>query len=106
MGLTLNEKDCYICDHNNHRIQILYKNNSNYFNQWEKDLDQKGIIYPCNIYYCKLQNLFYITNENIVYLFLAEGLCIQRISDIRSGGITIVCSTVSRRILIYRRDEE
>jgi len=81
-GLTVVKNYLYICDNNNHRIQIVTKDKGLFVSQWgnkskggiEADFDG-----PCAICYDESEKIFYIGDDYSVQLFTTHGQCIQRL---------------------------
>lgn len=90
-GITVDTRDLYICDSNNHRIQVLKKDNGMYQRQWGKEGIEEGqLYYPLSIYLSNSSNtIVYVGDWMSVQLFTTEGVCLQRIGEIkRYGGNT------------------
>ena len=50
-GVTVDERDLYICDTNNHRVQVLQKDTGTYQRQWgSKGTEEGQFTYPSVIY--------------------------------------------------------
>jgi len=81
-NITVDDKYVYICDCNNHRIQILTKEKNGVFvTPWGngKGTEQGQFVYPYSIYLHSSESLFYIGDDSSVQLFYEDGFCIQRI---------------------------
>jgi len=63
----------YICDCDNHRVQVLMKENGEFKSQWGRGLKQREELgefsFPCVIYYDFNEQLFYIGDRYSVQLF-------------------------------------
>jgi len=72
-GVTVNENYLYICDRNNHRLQVLDKKNGNFICQWK--VGQRSLQYPySNLLY---ENLLYVGDLFGIQVFTNEGKFIQ-----------------------------
>jgi len=83
-GLTVDNKYVFICDRNNHRIQILTKDNGVYISKWGRGIEsteQGQFSYPESIYHHLSEDLMYIGDRFSVQLFSKDGVCIQRLGD-------------------------
>jgi len=80
-GVTVDNKYLYVCDSNNHRVQIISKNEGNIITQW-------GSIgqYPWSIHYSPKEELFFIGNMTCVQVVERNGQIIQTIGSTQSGG--------------------
>jgi len=77
-GLTVAEKKIFICDSNNHRIQILDKETGSYISSWGKEGTDPGELYfPEGIFL--YDELLYIGDNEHVQVFTKVGHFIQRI---------------------------
>jgi len=100
-GLTINNEYVYVCDCDNHRIQILTKEGK-YSHQWGTHTEGKvgffypqsniptegkvSFFYPRSIYYSKFDNMFYIGDNYTVQIFIKiENQRIQRIGGTTHG---------------------
>jgi len=80
MGITLNNKNLYVCDQYNYRIQILTKENGNFVTQWgEKGLEPLQFDLPYSIYYCVLSETIYVGDNHSVQIYTRNGICRQRL---------------------------
>jgi len=70
----------YICDSNNHRIQILTKDKGKYITQWGNNREGQ-FTWPESIYYDELERIFFIGDHHKISIFLSNGFCIQRLGD-------------------------
>jgi len=87
-GITIDKQYIYICDSGNNRIQVLRKLKENYEfqTQWNKSGKQFGQFWgPLSIYYCFVDNIFYIGDRISVQLFNSNGICEQRLGGQESG---------------------
>jgi len=117
-GITVNENYVYICDCDNHRIQLLTKEKGIYVDHWGNFGTQKGKLYwPYSI--ALLEDIFYIGDNYSVQLWTKEYGCIQRIGgDYRGSrmnqlsnayGMCImddqlyISDSENKRILIFHR---
>jgi len=114
-GLTVVMEYLYICDSNNHRIQLLKKDTGMFHRKWGKFGTKKGEFdYPDTIFYDILENLFFIGDSHFVQLF-QNGQCLQRIGDrnvegnifglCRIANRLYVCDHMNARIKIYSQME-
>jgi len=106
LGLTVESKYAYICDCDNHRIQVLMKENGEFKSQWGIGLKQREELgefsFPCVIYYNLNEQLFYIGDRYSVQLFEKNGSCLQRLSDMQYSFIYGICAINDR---IYVSDD-
>jgi len=72
MGLTVDNKNVYICEYGNKRIQILTKKDGRYVSQWN------GFDHPFSIYY--YMGNFYIGDKSNVHIRSMDGP-LQTIGD-------------------------
>jgi len=91
--LAIDQNYLYICDTNNHRIQVLDKETGHYISQWGKKGCSIGQFeFPSAIYLISEKNnsninsssnedLFYITDNKSIQLFNRKGKCVQRIEE-------------------------
>jgi len=79
-ALTLDFTYLYICDCNNHRIQIIEKENGKYFNHFKLYLNS-----PFGIY-LDGETLF-VGDQQSIHLFTKDGNSIQRIDRTNDGGM-------------------
>jgi len=87
-GVTFDNKNLYICDYNNHRVQIVSKEKGSFILQWGKQTEgtKKGEFgYPWSIFYDELDREFYIGDTCSVQIFTLEGQCNQRLGDEKTG---------------------
>jgi len=85
-GLSLENKNIYICDRSNDRIQILNKSNGNFINQWNKRGTGLGeFSYPISIYYSLSDITFYIGHYFSIQMFNKNGRCEQRLGSNKNG---------------------
>jgi len=97
-GITIenNNKLAYICDSENHRVQILKINeNGKFFKQWGKgnrSVEKGEFFHPCSIYHSISESVIYVGDDYSVQLFTdfshglhGSGLCIQRLGDKTTG---------------------
>jgi len=90
-GLTVNNKFIYVCDYDNHRIQLLIKEKGIFFfDQWGNGVEsiEFGQFWNPNCIYKEEdegETLFYIGDRCSVQLFRGKGVCIQRIGDKVTG---------------------
>jgi len=100
--LTCDQHYLYVCDMNNHRIQILDKDTGRYINQWGKKGSSLGQFeFPSAIYFISDkdsntntssdENIFYVTDNKSIQLFNTKGKCIQRIEE-RTNNISDIHS--------------
>jgi len=117
LGLTVVQNILYICDRENHRIQLLTKDKGEFISLWGTKGRQIGeLSFPEVIFYEELENIFYVGDWFCVQLFLprdnGEMQCIQRLGSHITVGIFVmedrlfVSDYGNKRILIYRRKEE
>jgi len=118
----LDLKCIYICDCDNHRIQILTKDKGIFVMQWgsgEESTDQGQFSNPMSIYNNLGEEIFYVGDNWSVQLFEKDGNCIQRLGQDISGNsmnqfhwITslcvmddrlYVCDHVNQRIQIFQK---
>jgi len=85
LGLTVNNKYVYICDRNNHRVQILTKEDGIYFSKWGNGTKQGQFEDPRSIYNCLSEDLIYVGDSCSVQIFRRDSICIQRLGDKESG---------------------
>jgi len=87
-GLTIHNKCLYICDCDNHRVQILYKESGQYVDEFGsgEGIEKGELKEPSSIFYCKIEEIFYVGDLYSVQLFLKDKICIQRIGDVGSGN--------------------
>jgi len=118
-GLAVNSQYVYICDYNNHRIQLLTKESGKYFSQWGTGLPNQAaegqFYYPLCISYSRSEGIFYVGDRVSVQLFWRDGRCIQRLGGNSFGaldwvyGICVideklyVSDSQNQRILIFQR---
>jgi len=74
MGLTIDNKNIYICDYNNNRVQILSKEHGIFVTEW------KEFIHPVSIY-CLDDEDFFIGDDYNVHVLKWDGSCRQKIGD-------------------------
>jgi len=92
MGITLNNKNLFICDRNNHRVQIVTKEVGIFQFQWGSKENKEGknkgeFIYPSSIYLDKLEKILYIGDWYSVQLFIIEeNQWIQRLGGEKAGS--------------------
>jgi len=79
-GITVCSNYIYVCDRNNHRVQILKKERVTYSHQWGGD-DQSRFLNPCSIYYHILEEIFYIGDKYSIQLFSIDNMFIQRLEE-------------------------
>jgi len=95
--LALNQTYLYICDTNNHRIQVLDKETGRYIAQWGKkgyglgQFEFPSCIYLIsdkdsnsslpNSYSSYDEDLVYITDNKSIQLFNLKGQCVQRLDE-------------------------
>jgi len=122
-GITVNIKYLYICDNQNHRIQVLTKDKGIFKTQWgkhkQKEREKQGFFLPYSIFYDeKHEKIFYIGDRFSVSLW-TDGECFRRLGDQESGrkmnqfdAVFGICKTDDRlfvsdfenkRIQIFRR---
>jgi len=121
-GLTVDNKYVYICDNENHRVQILTKEGS-FFTKWGNGIqstDKGHFSYPKSIYHHTPEDTIYVGDHYCVQLFRKDGACIQRLGDTKYGnqkdqfervfGICVgwddrlyVSDYVNKRIQIFKR---
>jgi len=116
-GLTLDKDNLYICDTNNHRIQVVKKENGEFQKRWGKCGDQDNEFqYPLSIY-LDTSDLIYVGDNVGVQIFTLDGLFFQRLGGKKKGntmtefngvyGISILDETLyisdyyNNRILIF-----
>jgi len=84
-GITVRNDFLYICDSNNHRVQLFHKDKGSYITTWDKNPENKGMenyfTYPQYISYELSENLFYIGDVYSIQLWDNTGKRIQRIGD-------------------------
>jgi len=119
-GLTADNKYVYICDWDNHRIQLLHKDGI-FYTQWGKGVKSTQIgqfSFPFSIFNDFLEDTVYIGDQVSVQL-IRKGVCIQRLGSEERGsdmnqfnevyGIYVmdnqlyVSDYANRRIQIFRR---
>jgi len=84
-GLTVAEKKIFICDSNNHRVQILNKETGAYISHWGKEGTDPGQLYfPEGIFL--YEELLYIGDNEHVQVFTKDGQFIQRIGPTDSSN--------------------
>jgi len=97
-GLTLNQQYLYVCDNDNHRIQILTKQDGTFHQKWGSDgwpkNEQGSFCYPLSIYLNKLEELFYIGDYHCIQLFTKDGICLQRINEDAYGDATNLSNAI------------
>jgi len=85
LGITVADLCVYICDCDNHRVQIFRKENGNFVNQWGKGsggtMKMGQFNYPCCIHNDASEELFYIGDRFCVQIWEKNGICLQRIDD-------------------------
>jgi len=113
-GVTVDNNFLYVCDLQNHRVQILNLEKGNFVNQWggvENESEIRGQFRaPWSIVYEKCDEIFYIGDSCSVQLFFKNGECIQRLSELmgRILGLCVmddrlyVSDSDNKRILIFR----
>jgi len=85
-GGTVDNKFVYICDFNNHRVQLLRKDGV-YESQWGgKGIKDIEFTHPRCIYNDKVDDIFYISDKCTIQLFQKDGICIQRLGTPHSQG--------------------
>jgi len=92
-GITVNNKYSYICDLNNHRVQLLHKENGTfYYKLGTEALSSKlgGFAFPYSIFYHAFEEILYVGDQYSLQLFIKENNyeCIQRIGDTESGSMS------------------
>jgi len=82
-GLTVNNKYAYICDCENHRIQVILKENGTFINQWgdSYSTDFGKFVFPYSIFLDLLDEIFIIGDSSCVQFFTSNGLCLQRLGE-------------------------
>jgi len=89
-GVTVNIKYLYICDNQNHRIQVLTKDKGIFKTQWgqtkQEERGKGGFYLPYCIFYDeKNEKIFYIGDRFSVSLWMTDGECFQRLGDQQAG---------------------
>jgi len=108
LGLAMDEKNAYICDNQNHRIQIINKATNEFIGQWGSTSCSMSFMignftYPKSIYRDSSEDLFYIGDNVSLQVFTDEGKCLQRISESQFNSIFGICSLKDQ---IYITDRE
>jgi len=112
LGLTVDNKYVYVCDHYNHRIQLLTKETGIYFSQWgneTEDTEQLQFCFPRSIYNHLSEDLIYVGDLGSVQLFRKDSVYLQRLESPSVSGICVmddrlyVCDCNNNRIQIYER---
>jgi len=78
-GLTVDETYLYICDSNNHRIQVLDKFTGQFIRQWGKKYDGGSSTTPNTIGEFNSPFCIYLDDES---LYVSDNRCIQIFSKI------------------------
>jgi len=119
LGISLDNKNLYVCDAYNDRVQVLTKYGK-YVTTWGKVGKEFGeFSRPLSIYYYGPEEIFYIGDSVSLQLFDKNGKCKQRLGNQQSGstmqqfntirGISIlnnylyVSDSDNCRIQIFRR---
>jgi len=124
-GMALDKKFLYVCDRDNHRIQVLDKESGNFHLKWGKKADPDNpsfsssytinlvdpdnpsffLPYTINLSY----GVIYVGDQKAIQLFTCEGKFLQRLNrDFNSFGMTVTAGCVyvsnysSHRIHVYR----
>jgi len=79
-ALTVNQKCLYVCDKDNHRVQILDKSSGKFIKQWDKGLIN-GLHSPQSILLYDTQ--FYLGDYNGIYV-ISDNLPIQYLETIEA----------------------
>jgi len=121
LGITLNKANLYICDCNNHRVQVLNKDTGNFIAQWGETKGKEiGQFWnPFSIYNDTIEEMIYIGDNFTLQLFSKDGIGRQRIGSHKTGngmdefsliyGLCIVndelyvSDSSNKRIQIFRR---
>jgi len=82
-------KCVYVCDYDNHRVQILGDNGkfAQQLGSGKKSLEKGQFTYPCSIYYYELEEIFYIGDEICIQLFNLDNQCIQKLGNTKGNGM-------------------
>jgi len=119
LGISLDNKNLYVCDAYNDRVQVLTKDGK-YVTTWGKLGKEFGeFSRPLSIYYYGPEEIFYIGDSVSLQLFDKNGKCKQRLGNQNRGstmqqfntirGISIlnnylyVSDSDNFRIQIFRR---
>ena len=80
-GITVYQSHLYVCDSNDHRVQVLEKKNGNFVHQWGGGESSKygHFLQPMCIYYDDA--IFFVGDACSVQLFTEDGMCLQRLGD-------------------------
>jgi len=86
----VNNQYIYVCDNDNHRVQILTKENGSFYSKWGTGVGGHNLgqfYYPYAIYFYKFDEVFYVGDEHSVQMFKKDTEeCLQRLGDIKKGG--------------------
>jgi len=80
-GVTVNEKNLYVCDCYNHRIQVIDKENGTFICQWKGK--ERLLKYPRAI--LLYDNLLYVGDLNGIQVYTKDSECIQIFGSEGSG---------------------
>jgi len=75
----------YVCDLYNHRIQILRKEEGQYFSQWGEKGGKIKFKYPYGIFSDAIERLFYVGDRYQVHMMRMDGTCIQSLGSSFTG---------------------
>jgi len=117
-GISVDDTDIYVCDYNNHRIQVLNKHSGIYSHQWGKQGNvEEHFSWPFCIYFN--ENIIYVGDSHGVQLFTCHGVFLQKIGtsfwgdDLHSfkcawGMICVnntlyVCDWLNHRIQVFKK---
>jgi len=93
-GITTNLTSVFICDQENHRIQILKKENGNFLYQLgngQYSSQHGSFRYPRSIFYHREEEILYAGDYYTIQLFnLRDSVCIQRLNG-EYGNIFGLC---------------
>jgi len=108
LGLTLDNTSLYVCDHGNHYLQVLSKDNNNkYLARWGKFGTGEGEFnYPFAVYLGE-DEIFYIGDYFSVQLFNKGGVFLQRLGQKlgwEEGSFNHVCGICVVNELLYVSD--